>query len=199
LNLRRNPFGEPERSERAALAVVDDARLAEWLGRLRAPGFALQFVGEAGRGKSTHLLALHRHFPEAPFVYVGERERPRLPAGAPFFLDEAQRVGRLRLRRLFRRGGSIVIGSHRDHTRELHAAGLEVETVFPAAELEPGVLARMLERRIGWARRAAGPVPQIDAAAVRGLHQRHGSDIRAIERALYRVFQQAEGIGDVAL
>ena len=56
LNLRFNPFGEATPEERAKLAVVDIERFAQ---RLCAPGFAVQFIGEHGRGKSTHLLALH--------------------------------------------------------------------------------------------------------------------------------------------
>ncbi len=199
LNLRRNPFGEPERSERGGLAIVDAGARVKWVRRLREPGFALQFIGEAGRGKSTHLLSLHRHFPDSPFVYVGEGERPRIPRGAPLFLDEAQRVGRRRLARLFRRDSSFVIGSHRDHTGALVAAGLEVVTVHPANELDPAKLSRILERRIAWARRGPGPVPTVSAPDVLALLRQHGSDIRAIERRLYHVFQKAERIEDVAL
>lgn len=154
LNLRRNPFGEPERSERGGLAIVDERTLANWIRRLCEPGFALQFIGENGRGKSTHLLALHRRFPSAPIVFVGEGEKHRLPSGAPFFLDEAQRVGRRRLARLFRRGGSVALGSHANHFTELAAAGLDVVTVYPAADLEPAKLARILERRIRRAQRS---------------------------------------------
>jgi len=199
LNLRRNPFGEPERCERGALAVVDESEHAGWVRRLRRPGFALQFIGDAGRGKSTHLLSLHRHFPDSPFVYVGEGERPRLPPGTPFFLDEAQRVGRRRLARLFRRAGSLVIGSHDDHAQDLAEAGLDVVTVHPARGLDTDRLSRILHRRIGWARRGPGRVPAIAPADTAALLNEYGSDIRAIERRLYHVFQRARGIDDVAL
>jgi len=60
LNLRRNPFGELDLSQRAALAVVDVDRFVR---RLAQPGYAVQFTGDRGRGKTTHLLAILRHFP----------------------------------------------------------------------------------------------------------------------------------------
>ena len=56
LNLRRNPFGEPLRAERGELAVADRSMLEEWVERLQRPGFAVQFLGGCGRGKTTHLL-----------------------------------------------------------------------------------------------------------------------------------------------
>jgi len=54
-NLLRNPFGELTRQERAELAVVD---VAIYLAELQAGRTALHFLGDQGRGKSTHLLAI---------------------------------------------------------------------------------------------------------------------------------------------
>jgi hypothetical protein len=55
LNLRRNPFGEFSEDERTALALVDIEPIIE---RLNNPGYVVQFVGEKGYGKTTHLLAI---------------------------------------------------------------------------------------------------------------------------------------------
>src|SRR6185436_10306251 len=107
--------------------------LEEHLSSLAQPGYALQILGDAGRGKSTFLHALRRNFPESVYLYVGEGERPALPRGHPFLLDEAQRVPRAQRARLFRRPGvSFALGSHEDLAEELRAAGLRVTTVRPA-------------------------------------------------------------------
>ncbi len=200
LNLRRNPFGEPLRAERGELAVADRSMLEEWVERLHRPGFAVQFLGECGRGKTTHLLALHRHFPTAPFVYVGPGERPRLPRrprGAPFFLDEAQRIPRRRRARLFRRSVSFALGSHEDLGEELRSVGLEVVTVHAAEGMVTVKLEEIFRRRIEWARRLEGPVPTISGRTVESLVATYGTDVRAMERALYDAFQRAPRIEDV--
>jgi fumarate reductase flavoprotein subunit len=76
LNLRFNPFGELDLHLRADVAVVD---LADWPKRLAAGRFAIQFLADCGRGKTTHLLALRRHFPDAAAAgdwswYIGAPE-----------------------------------------------------------------------------------------------------------------------------
>ncbi len=112
LNLRRNPFGEPDRRERASLAEVDIGLLAE---SLRKPGFVVQLIGEHGVGKTTHLLALHRHFPHAPYVRFRLEEKVgRIPRGHPLFLDETELISPLYRRLLFRRKVSFAIASHMD-------------------------------------------------------------------------------------
>jgi hypothetical protein len=76
LNLRRNPFGEFQPAQRAVLAVAEVERFVR---RLAQPGYAVQFIGDQGRGKTTHLLAIMRHFPRAAYVHVGQGQRPPIP------------------------------------------------------------------------------------------------------------------------
>lgn len=196
LNLTRNPFGEPAMAERAPLVVAEIAAAVE---RLRQPGFAIQFLGEAGRGKTSHLLAIRASFPGAPYVHVGEGERPRIPHGAPLFLDETQRIPAWRRRFLFRRPVSFAIGTHEDHAQELRAAGLEVVTVEPARELTRTRLEAILTRRIEWARRGPGPLPRIPPRTVEALVARAGDDVRTMEHLLYEAFQRSREVGDVEL
>jgi hypothetical protein len=77
------------------------------------------FLGDCGRGKSTHLHALHAQYPDVPLTYVGPGERPRIPAAPVVFVDEVQRLSRRRRARLFRRRASFVLTSHEDHGHEL--------------------------------------------------------------------------------
>lgn len=196
LNLRRNPFGEATRAERAALAVASDREVDGWVERLGGARFALQLVGDCGRGKTTHLLALHARFPAAPFT----RLEPDLPARvdpAPLvFVDEAQLLPARRRRALFRACRALALATHEDLQPELQAAGLEVETVRLTG-LDPARLAAILTRRLEWARRGPGPIPWLADDACARLVARFGDDVRAIEDHLYGVFQQLDQVRQV--
>ncbi len=191
LNLRRNPFGELEPEERAALAVVDVARFVR---RLEQPGYAVQFMGEKGRGKTTHLLAILRHFPQAAYIHICEGQRPRIPHGQPLLIDEIQRLPRRRRRRVFRRPVSLAIGTHQDVSSELVRAGFEVNSVKPSEQLDSRRLHQILNRRIEWARRGPGPLPQVGLQTIQEMIDRFGDDLRAVELYLYDRFQNLPGI-----
>ena len=194
LNLRRNPFGETEPFEQGELAVVDVGRHVE---RLRRPGYAVQFIGGRGRGKTTHLLAVRRHFPDAPYVHIGEGQRPRIPKGHPLFVDEIQRFSLRQRRRLFRRPVSLALGTHEDFRNELIDAGFEVETVTAGGSLDARRLCEIAARRIRWARRGPGRLPQVDVRTAQAMIDHYGDDLRAIHAHLYHLFQNLQGIEDV--
>ena len=42
-----------------------------------------------GRGKTTHLLALHHAFPDAPYIHLDIGWRGQIPQGHPLFADQA--------------------------------------------------------------------------------------------------------------
>jgi hypothetical protein len=186
LNLRYNPFGELDRAERARLALVDPLPLG--------PGDRVQLVGDSGRGKTTHLLALQARHPGAVYELVPERADrfvSRPTADVLFLLDEAQRVRQGFLKALFRRPGPVVLGTHEDLSRiapmrTLRLAGLGAER-----------LSAMAETRIEAARRGSGPVPRLPLEQARRLVARFGDDVRAIEWHLYDVFQELAGPVDV--
>jgi len=189
LNLRLNPFGEPPVAARASLAIVD-------LPELRA-GDPVQLIGESGRGKTTHLLALRARHPDAAYERLHEGEhrlRTAPPAAGVFLLDEAQRLRPADLRRLGARAGLVLaFGTHDDLSpivgRPLRTVRVDV---VGAARLRA-----IVDRRIEWARRAPGPVPRISDSALATLVARYGTDVRAIEGALYDAVQRMEEPGDV--
>ncbi len=185
LNLRFNPFGEADRSDRARLAVVE---LPPW-----SPGRPLQFIGDCGHGKTTHLLALQARYPESRYHRLdeGQDRLPRaLPEDPPLIVDEAQRLQRSALRALMRRRGPVALGTHVD----LSALS---DRPFITVRLSGWTLARVreiVERRVEWARRGPGPVPTVSDARLRTLIARHRDDIRAMEGELYDVFQRLEEV-----
>ena len=196
LNLRWNPFGEPKREDRAHLAVVDRVDLERWVAAFLGHRRAVQWIGESGRGKSTHLLALSQHVPEAGYHRVAEDGRGPLPTSPRVILDEAQFLPRRSRRRLFSRVRTIAVGTHEDLEAELSRAGLEVETVRLAG-ISVDKVAEVAVRRIEWARRDAGPIPRIRRETAEALIDRCGDDLRAIEDLLYERFQRLEGPADV--
>ncbi|MBI2571845.1 MAG: hypothetical protein HYV63_32955 [Candidatus Schekmanbacteria bacterium] len=196
LNLRENPFGELQNDERAGVAVADVEELAACLAASRC---AVQLLGAKGTGKTTHLLALKRFFPRAPYVHVAEGERPAIPRGNPLFLDEAQRLPRWRRWTLFRCRGALALASHIDHTAELQAAGYCVHTMVPAELLTTARLSAIFRLRLEHARRSGGPLPAISDDTVQSLKERFGNDVRAMEFALYEAIRRMEGAEDVVV
>jgi hypothetical protein len=189
LNLRWNPFSQPEPEDISRLAVVD---VESFVPRLRQPGFAVQYLGESGRGKSTHLAALHAHFPGIPYLRFPENTKPPAIPHAPIlFLDETQRLPSRLRRRIFARRASFAIGTHQDHSAELARAGLETVSIRLQG-LTPERLGQIVERRLEWARRAPGPLPDVSTAALARLIDQYGDDLASILRRLYEDFQALE-------
>jgi hypothetical protein len=190
LNLRYNPFGELPLTERPALAILDPE---PYLELLSAPRAALQFMGDKGRGKTTHLLTLRAHRP-GPYLHLPEEgPLPEVPLTEPLlYLDETQRLPRRVRKALYRGPSRLVLGAHQDHERELRRAGRPVMTVHVGAALDVERLGQIVVRRIEAARRAPGPVPEVPQESLISLLDRFGDDLRAIEHHLYERVQALE-------
>jgi hypothetical protein len=197
LNLRQNPFGSLERADWGNLAVLPfclDSLAAE----LMEKKLALQFLGHAGRGKSTHLMAIHTRFADFAFTYIGPGQRPQLGRNAVLFVDEFQRLSAFRRRRAYRGRQSVVIGSHEDLTAELVNAGFETRTVQAGGTSEK-TLGEILHRRVRYFRRTAAPVPLVSDDAVHALHLKFGDDLRQITNGLYTTYQELSEVRRVEM
>lgn len=196
LNLTRNPFGELGLEERGKLAVCDLERFIPYLSQ---PGFALQVLGEPGRGKTSHLLALRKHFPDAPYVHYPEAgPRPHVPSAPLLFLDETQRFSPRDLKTSLKQSASFVVGTHQDHANVFTSLGLEHHSIHLKG-LDPEHLSEIVRRRLEAARRGPGPIPYFETELIRSLVHRFGDDVRATEHYLYEIFQTLECVGPVKI
>jgi hypothetical protein len=189
LNLRFNPFGELPLKYRAELAIIDTAPLLTHLAR---PGAVLQLLGDKGRGKTTHLLTIKSCFPDAAYVHFPEGERPPIPSGSPLLLDEAQRIPWWQRRQLFQFSGPLILGTHRDFTRQLQRLGRDIKTIEAGEGTNAARLELVFQRRIEFARRSPGPIPTIPMNTIQQLLAQYGDDLRAMEGHLYERFQSLE-------
>lgn len=196
LNLRFNPFGELPLEYRAKLSVIDSA---PFIAHLAKPRAVLQFLGEKGHGKTTHLLTLKEHLPTSGYVHFPEDTRPPIPHGNPLMLDEAQRIPWWIRRRVFKGEKPLVLGTHQDFSSELTKWGREVWTVQAGLKTSQIQLDKIIRKRIEFARRHSGEVPVVTMNTIDKLFDKYGSDIRAIEWHLYDLFQSLERPSNVEM
>lgn len=191
LNLRRNPFGELSIEEWTAIADVDLQPLLPLLNDRRA---AIQFIGDKGCGKTTHLLAIRTHCQAAAYVHLPEGERSAVPIGSPLLIDEAQRLTLWQRRQLFRSGIPLVLGTHRDFETALRRAGRDVNTVRVADGTNPERLQRLLNARIAAARRQPGNIPTVSLRTAEHLLDEFGPNVRCIVHEMYGRVQRLQQV-----
>lgn len=184
LNLRFNPFGEIDQETRAKLAVIDIDTFRPYFAK---KSFILQFLADHGRGKSTHLLALHRTFPDIPYVQLHAGVPASFQTGTRHFVDSIENLSFFKRQRLYRQYDWLAVTTHRDLSWEMRLAGREVKTIH-VSQQTTSTLQDILNRRIEYARRDEGDLPFLSIEKVTALQRDYGDDIRAIESALYEEF-----------
>ncbi len=194
LNLRWNPFGELTTEEWTSLAVVD---IDEVVQSLSQPKTAVQYIGDKGYGKTTHLLALRARFPSSGYVHIPEGETRPVPSGSPLLIDEAQRLTWRQRRMVFGADIPLVLGTHRDFTGALRRAGREVTTIHVERNTNAERLHRIVNARIQAARRSPGPVPSVSRQTVGKMLDEYGPNIRRIVQSLYVSVQEMRDTGEL--
>lgn len=184
LNLAFNPFGELDRDERVALASVEINHLVEWV---EQQGNALQLLADHGRGKSTHLLALHQRLTDIPYIQLLPDQVAIWQDSSRYCIDSIENLSLWQRWKIYRRFDSIAVTSHRDLSREMRLAGFNVKTLIISTTCTDKLL-EIFNRRLSYARLDNQSFPTIKRQQVMDLQQQFGDDIRAMEYALYEHF-----------
>ncbi len=192
ISLRRNPFGELPREERAELARVCTAGLAAFIHGAKDVGRrALQLVADHGRGKSTLMIALHaREFPDAPFtqLHLSDPVPSPEPKAPVHFVDSIENLSWLSRRKLYSQCPTLVCTTHRDLSRELRRAGFGVHSVRVGIQ-SVDELELIVQARLDAATLDAHQSPTPTRARLEELYCIHGDDVRSIEHALYSDYE----------
>jgi hypothetical protein len=116
-----------------------------------------------------------------------------------FFLDEAQRLGRLQRRRLISAANhnlQLVLSSHEDLAPLFKKKKSPLSTVA-LANITVEHLSNVLEKRLTYFSLNPNPSLWFSSAAIEFLWRRFGSDLRSVERFLYEFFQQLNVKGEI--
>ena len=184
LNLRFNPFGELDTEERKQLACVRVADLANYVG---SPKTAIQLLGNHGRGKTTHLLALHAHFPEIPYFKIHSGQLISFPKSKGYFIDSIENISLVNRLLLYREIKHLAFTTHKNLNLELKLMGFHVVT-RRISQNDPEIIRTILQKRVEFSRETSKPIPVITLTMANELVGRFGDDIRAMEYELYQYF-----------
>lgn len=102
-------------------------------------------------------------------------------------------------RRIFKGAKPLVLGTHRDFSRQLAQCGRDVWTLQAGLKTNRKQLDEIIRKRIEFARRETGTVPVVPMTSIDKLLIQHGCDIRAIEGHLYDLFQSLESPSNVEM
>ncbi len=193
LNLRFNPFGELTPDQRKELAVVNIDSLKASLNK---EAVAIQFLADHGRGKTMHLLFLHRYYSSAEYIKIYQDDKPAFSMQAVRFVDSVENLSKKSRFDLYNKTSSIAFTTHTDLSGELTDAGFNVITQNICMDDE-SILNQIFSRRIKYAQRNAGHVPVVNQLAIKKLKTLYGDDIRSMEAHLYELFQSLKRIENV--
>jgi len=201
LGLNWNPFRTVATSEKPDVYIPDLYRttaLARDVALTDSP--FTQVIGRAGHGKSTFLTAVADALDKAGVPGESHYLQPLLwtrvavpgPDVRVLILDEAERLSWWNLSSLLRwtrRGGRLIVSSHRDLSgRFSHSALRPVTITFPVVTVEG--LQEFFLTRLRWAGHVDGRFDLTTDGADWLLAVSEGN-LRVVEAVLYEIFQVA--------
>lgn len=198
LNLMFNPFGSLTNAEVSKLIVpvLNLEDLATFLNTHQ--NVAIQFFGDKGRGKTTHLIALHKIFPNAPIIFLERNKaKPTIPQSKIVFVDGVHKLWFWRRWKLWKQPQSIIFTSHFDYKKEFknHKSNF---LSFEIKNWDLSHLHQILTNRIEMAtENIEHSVPRISLETLEKLHQKYGDNFRGIIFELYDIFQNLNEVKDV--
>ena len=198
----KNPFGTLTESEWLAVTLLPPALTP----LLEDATLNAVILGRRGRGKSTSLRYLTAYWRAngAHIAYErlpGGQHRYRTATAAldQFALDEAQRLHTWESVRLFHETHAqrLIIGTHRDITYGFRWHRRRVLRITLERLASAERLAAILDRRLTMLAIDHAPRVRFTPQAVAALWKRYGDNLRAMNDALYGVFQRLDHNGGI--
>ena len=198
LGYRCNPFRALTREEWQDLTLLPTTlrnQLNDW-------PTIVQIIGDQGRGKTSTLLAIKRHWLLRDINVVYEyippgkkRYQEDLTNIQVYLLDEAQRLGSRRWRDLIQQvarpdsyPSRIVFSSHVDLFEMNANAKQEIHTIHLDTPSK-GFVKAMIKRRLEYFERPGRHGVRLSSKANDLLIAHCSSDLRLLERILYEIYQ----------
>lgn len=186
LNLKKNPFGELTVAERKMLAVVDDAKINEWLQLVNSPNHILQLVADHGRGKTTHLLKLHEQCSDIPYIKLIQPINMQWINTPTYFVDSIENLSLPARLKLYKKYHSLVVTTHRNLSYEMKMMGKHV-TSIDVSQMSLNHLYAMFAKRVDFVSgNEKYPVPSMQL--LQNLQTHFGDDIRSMEGVLFELY-----------
>lgn len=192
LNLRYNPFAYLNDEE--LLEVTEDRINLEAIADKidSSDSCLVQFYGKKGRGKSTHLQALHKHyFPEATFYKLQKNGKISIEkTEGILFIDSFQLLSLKNQLELLNSQQKLIIGAHhscsilnfkqRQYHQKINFSDLKTEINF---------INEMVNSRMKLARlHPEKPIPKLKNSLLEELHDQYQNNLRGIQESLYEFF-----------
>lgn len=186
LNLKKNPFGELTVAERKMLAVVDDAKINEWMKLVNSPNHILQLVADHGRGKTTHLLKLHEQCSDIPYIKLIQPINMQWINTPTYFVDSIENLSLPARLKLYKKYHSLVVTTHRNLSYEMKMMGKHV-TSIDVSQMSLNHLYAMFAKRVDFVSgNEKYPVPSMQL--LQNLQTHFGDDIRSMEGVLFELY-----------
>jgi len=192
LNLRANPFSYLD--DRELLQTIESRIELETIAKHieSSSSCFIQFYGNKGLGKSTHLKALYYdYFPDAEFCKLKKNKRQYI-AKTPkiLFVDSFQLLSLKNKFQLLNNQQRIIIASHYSHGF-LNFKNREINKSFNFNQLKLSLelLNRIVTNKIKLVQISkTKPIPMIKKEYLQTLLKKNKNNLRAIQMELYKDF-----------
>lgn len=186
-----NPFGGLTTEELSKVLVpqIDLEQLLKEIDGKRK--ILIEFVGEKGRGKTSHLKMLHEQCSSSELFLLTRKavnfDEIDRTAGKVLLIDSIHHLNFWQRQKLYRSKQKIVLTTHTSRFLEYRMLKLDYRS-YKFKGIAISHLAKIIERRMSL---AADPsqIIRIDESALQGLIDKYQDDYRSILHHLYQNFQ----------
>lgn len=188
-----NPFGGITNDE--ILKILEPKHsIEEWIKLIENnQPIILQFIGKKGRGKTTHLSALHQQFQQSDIYYLDRiHKKIKHTQNKVVFIDSIHRISLFKRLYLWRKKNiSYVITTHWNRSLELKIMG-RIHKKYYFKGITTEILKNIIINRICISSNASPENIIINEDILQQLIYKYKDDFRSILNFLYDQFKTIE-------